>query len=204
MTCQWRPGGTDLSMRRPSIRIREAGSAAATAPFLKTHDLVAGMCRRRTVTTSLSPRVSSSCSSVSVSVGRSAATGGRVVMSSIASRCSTIRSAVTVMQTAFLRYSSKCCISASSKAPTEAGAIHDGGGDMTPEKEKFATWAAYQAGARAALDKTDTVALRCWKAGKAFPADWAAYTEALRAIVKAESGDPTQPLPSPPDYPAGT
>lgn len=75
---------------------------------------------------------------------------------------------------------------------------------MTRKKEKLVTWSAYQASAQAALDKTDTVALRCWKAGKAFPADWMSYTEALRAIIKAEAGDPSQPLPRQPEYPAGT
>jgi hypothetical protein len=75
---------------------------------------------------------------------------------------------------------------------------------MAPKVRKSATWSVYQARAKAALDKTDTVALRCWKAGKAFPADWMSYTEALRAIIKAETGDPTQPLPRQPDYPPGT
>ncbi|MBS1170014.1 MAG: hypothetical protein H6R01_932 [Burkholderiaceae bacterium] len=65
-------------------------------------------------------------------------------------------------------------------------------------------WAAYQAQAQAALDATDMVALRCFKAGVAFPDAWGGYVETLRAIVRADSGDPAQSLPAQPDYPAGT
>ena len=45
-------------------------------------------------------------------------------MSSITSRCSTTRSAVTAMPTAFLQYSSNSSISSGSKVSTKSGAIH--------------------------------------------------------------------------------
>ena len=54
--------------------------------------------------------------------------------------------------------------------------------------------------AAAALVKTDAVAVRCFKAGVAFPADWQSYVSALRAIVAGGQG----PLPDMPAYPAGT
>lgn len=72
-------------------------------------------------------------------------------------------------------------------------------------------WYAYQAKAQAQLDANDAVAIRCIKAGVAYPADWLARDNSLRAIVRASSGDPTQPLPQPPknadgstNYPSGT
>ena len=64
-------------------------------------------------------------------------------------------------------------------------------------------WSAYQATAQAALNKSDLVATRCFKAGVAFPAAWLTYVEALRAIVSASTGTPAT-LPVPPAYPAGT
>lgn len=54
--------------------------------------------------------------------------------------------------------------------------------------------------ATAELAKTDAVAVRCFKAGAAFPADWQAYVIALRAIVNGGPG----PLPAMPAYPPGT
>ena len=65
-------------------------------------------------------------------------------------------------------------------------------------------WAAYQQQAHSALDKSDMVALRCFKAAVVFPVAWATYVTALRAIVGAASGDPMKPLPTAPTYPAGT
>jgi len=59
----------------------------------------------------------------------------------------------------------------------------------------------YPAEARAALDASDMTAIRCVKAGVAFPAEWQAYCATLRAIV---NGAQTGPLPVRPDYPAGT
>ena len=55
--------------------------------------------------------------------------------------------------------------------------------------------------ARAALDASDVTAIRCVKAGVAFPAEWQAYCTALRSIV---AGALAQALPPRPDYPAGT
>lgn len=54
--------------------------------------------------------------------------------------------------------------------------------------------------ARRALDQTDMVALRCVKAGVAFPTEWRSYVVALRAIVAGSEA----PIPVRPDYPAGT
>lgn len=54
--------------------------------------------------------------------------------------------------------------------------------------------------AQAALGETDATALRCFKAGVAFPPEWIAYVAALRAIVRGGPG----PVPARPAYPAGT
>jgi hypothetical protein len=67
-----------------------------------------------------------------------------------------------------------------------------------------ATWLQYQNEARAALDSSDNTVIRCMENGVPVPADWKAYRAALRVIVGATSGDPTQPLPTRPAYPAGT
>lgn len=58
----------------------------------------------------------------------------------------------------------------------------------------------YKAEAQAALDKSDLVALRCFKNGVPFPAEWATYCAALRAIVVSGVG----PLPVQPAYPEGS
>ena len=58
---------------------------------------------------------------------------------------------------------------------------------------------------RAALDalqRTDVVASRCYKAGVAFPAAWLAYVAALRAIVANPAS--AAELPAAPLYPEGT
>jgi len=65
-------------------------------------------------------------------------------------------------------------------------------------------WAAYQAKAHASLSASDTTIIRCAENNVAVPAAWATYRSSLRAIVGAASGDPTQPLPVKPAYPAGT
>lgn len=58
----------------------------------------------------------------------------------------------------------------------------------------------YRAEAQAALDRSDLVALRCFKNGVPFPAEWATYCAALRAIVVSGVG----PLPVQPAYPEGS
>jgi hypothetical protein len=65
-------------------------------------------------------------------------------------------------------------------------------------------WQAIQTTAQTALDKSDLTVLRCVENGIAVPADWITYREALRAIVRSPSGDPSQLLPAMPDYPPGT
>ena len=57
----------------------------------------------------------------------------------------------------------------------------------------------FKAEAQAALDRSDLVALRCFKANILFPAAWTAYCEALREIVRTGEG----PLPEQPEYPQG-
>jgi hypothetical protein len=54
--------------------------------------------------------------------------------------------------------------------------------------------------AQEALYRSDTTALRCLKAGVAFPVDWQDYVIALRTIVQTGVG----PLPVQPSYPTGT
>ena len=58
----------------------------------------------------------------------------------------------------------------------------------------------YKAEAQAALNQSDLVALHCFKNGVPFPAEWATYCEALRAIVVFGVG----PLPVQPAYPEGS
>lgn len=55
--------------------------------------------------------------------------------------------------------------------------------------------------AKAGLAESDRVAIRCAKAGVPYPADWQAYDAALRPIAK---GSADGPLPTRPEYPAGT
>ncbi len=57
--------------------------------------------------------------------------------------------------------------------------------------------------AQAALARTDSVALRCIKAGVAFPATWQTYTTELRNIVNGTDTTSIS-LPAVPAYPAGT
>lgn len=54
--------------------------------------------------------------------------------------------------------------------------------------------------AQKALLKTDIVALRCFKNGVPFPADWKIYVDSLRSIASSGKGA----IPSPPPYPEGT
>ena len=54
--------------------------------------------------------------------------------------------------------------------------------------------------AQAALDATDSVALRCFKSGIPFPQEWKDYTASLRVIVRTGEGD----IPVRPTYPSGS
>ncbi|WP_318833713.1 tail fiber assembly protein [Burkholderia cepacia] len=65
-------------------------------------------------------------------------------------------------------------------------------------------WEAYRASAQAALTESDKTILRCYENAVPVPGAWSTYRKALRAIVSASSGDPTQALPSKPSYPSGT
>jgi hypothetical protein len=75
-----------------------------------------------------------------------------------------------------------------------------------------AAWEAYQATARAALARSDITVHRivegviagttAWGAPDVAP--WSAYRRALRAIISAAAGDPTEAFPSAPAFPAGT
>lgn len=59
-----------------------------------------------------------------------------------------------------------------------------------------------QASAIAALAVSDLVAIRCFKAGVAWPAAWQTYVVALRAIVANPAS--ASSLPTLPSYPAGS
>lgn len=59
------------------------------------------------------------------------------------------------------------------------------------------------ASAKVALDSSDMVAIRCMKAGVAFPGAWQTYVTGLRAIVNGTDTTSTV-LPTQPAYPAGT
>lgn len=72
---------------------------------------------------------------------------------------------------------------------------------MKSDKE---LWSDHQALAKSALDKSDITILRCYEFGVSIPAEWVAYRTALRSIISSGNGDPTQPLPPIPAYPAGT
>jgi hypothetical protein len=71
-------------------------------------------------------------------------------------------------------------------------------------QQAAAAWASYQTDAKAALDASDITVLRCYENGVVTPVAWATYRKALRSIVRAASGDPSQPLPMKPAYPSGT
>ena len=76
--------------------------------------------------------------------------------------------------------------------------------DEIAAEEQARSWSKYQAAAQSALEKSDAVALRCWKAGVDYPTAWRVYDAALREIVRAKSGDDSLPLPEQPAYPEGT
>jgi len=95
-------------------------------------------------------------------------------------------------------------VTAVSPAP-QVGWNYAAGAFSAPSSPSNAVlWARYQVQAQAALDKSDITILRCTENAVSVPAAWATYRKALRAIVGAATGDPTQPLPTQPAYPAGT
>lgn len=64
-----------------------------------------------------------------------------------------------------------------------------------------------QAQAQAALDVMDApggCAIRCFKAGVAFPSAWQTYTAELRTIVNGTASPMPVTLPTAPAFPAGT
>jgi len=65
-------------------------------------------------------------------------------------------------------------------------------------------WGQCQRLAQIALDESDLTILRCYERSIPVPAEWAAYRTSLRSVISAKSGDPAQPLPARPSYPAGT
>lgn len=65
-------------------------------------------------------------------------------------------------------------------------------------------WNSYQAQAQDLLDKSDVTIARCTENAVTVPDEWKSFRVALRAIISAPSGDPTQPLPIRPTYPVGT
>lgn len=73
-----------------------------------------------------------------------------------------------------------------------------------PLTEEQRAWNVYKLGAYQRLRLSDSVAWRCFKAGQAFPQDWMTFTEALRTIVRASTGDASQPYPTQPDFPSNT
>ncbi len=75
---------------------------------------------------------------------------------------------------------------------------------ITPLTPEEIAWLDYKNEAAMALQKSDITVLRCMENGLSVPSEWQSYREALRVIVGQESGDPTIPLPTRPDYPAGT
>jgi hypothetical protein len=64
-------------------------------------------------------------------------------------------------------------------------------------------WRATQNQARVLIEAGDIIVTRCAEAGIPVPADWKTYRAALRVILRAATGDPTLPLPIPPQKPPG-
>jgi hypothetical protein len=56
------------------------------------------------------------------------------------------------------------------------------------------TWPQYLGTVQAELDFSDNVATRCVKAGVAYPAAWLTRDQALRALMRATSGDVSVPI----------
>ncbi len=75
---------------------------------------------------------------------------------------------------------------------------------MSPPADRSAeiTRAVLVSAAQTALDKSDVTAIRCWKAGVPFPAEWQSYCTSLRSIVSGSLSVMT--LPTQPAYPPAT
>lgn len=58
----------------------------------------------------------------------------------------------------------------------------------------------FKTAVQTAIDKTDSVALRCWKAGVEFPTEWREYTVTLRTLLASKV---VVELPAMPEYPSG-
>ncbi|WP_060825911.1 hypothetical protein [Sulfurospirillum cavolei] len=61
--------------------------------------------------------------------------------------------------------------------------------------------ATFKTAIQTAIDKTDLVALRCWKAGIEFPVEWREYTVTLRTLLASTV---VVELPTMPEYPSGS
>jgi hypothetical protein len=85
----------------------------------------------------------------------------------------------------------------------QLGWVYSGGSFSEPSAPSL-TWQQYQGQAKSALSESDLTLLRCFENSIAIPAAWSTYRKVLRSIGSATSGDPTQPLPTKPPYPAGT
>jgi hypothetical protein len=71
----------------------------------------------------------------------------------------------------------------------------------TQEEIDAEALATFKTAVQTAIDKTDSVALRCWKAGVEFPTEWKEYTVALRTLLASTV---VVELPVMPDYPVGS
>ena len=71
---------------------------------------------------------------------------------------------------------------------------------QTREKTEEEHFGELKSEALSALTKSDSVAIRCVKAGIPFPADWQEYVAGLRAVVNGSA----LTLPEQPEYPEGT
>jgi hypothetical protein len=86
----------------------------------------------------------------------------------------------------------------------QIGWLHDDGDLSPPPIAPEILERNYRDAALAALNKTDSVAIRCLKADVEYPAEWVSYTEILRDIVSTLEIDTDEPLPIQPDYPLGS
>lgn len=101
--------------------------------------------------------------------------------------------------------------------PVAIGWLYDGATftpppPVNPVIPPLSAWAKFQYDAQVALAKSDTTILRITEAVAKGKNTWAsadvqaylAYRDSLRLIVRTANGDPTQPFPVQPAYPAGT